>query len=57
MFGVGVRCPENATENATLLGGPDYKCYIKNQPFEVTHDEAIVTKWSTGKMDNTAIPI
>jgi len=46
MFGVGIRCPENAT----LLGRPDYKCHIKSQPFEVAHDEAIITKWSTGKM-------
>ena len=53
MFGVGVRCPENAI----LLGGPDYKCHIKSQPFEVAHDEAIITKWSTGKMGYTAIPI
>ena len=40
MFGVGVRCPENVT----LLGGPDYKCYIKSQPFKVGYDEAIVAK-------------
>ena len=53
MFVVGVRCPQNAT----LLGGPDYKCYIKSQPFEVAHGEAIVTKWSTGKMGHTAILI
>ena len=31
MFGLGVRYPENAT----LLGGADYKCHIKSQPFEV----------------------
>ena len=33
MFGVGVRRPENAT----LLGGPNYKCHIK--PFKVAHDK------------------
>ena len=44
MFGVA------HDENATLLGGPDYKCYIKSQPFEVAHNEAIITKWSTGKI-------
>ena len=53
MFGVGVRRPKNATP----LGGPDYKCHIKSQPFEVAHDEAIVTKWSTGKMGHTALSI
>ena len=46
MFGVSVRHPENVT----LLGGPNYKCYIKSQPFEVALDEAIDAKWSTGKM-------
>jgi len=46
MFGIGVRYPENAT----LLGGSDYKCHIKSQLFEVAHDEAIITKWSTGKI-------
>ena len=51
MFSVGVRRPENAT----LLGGPDYKCHIKSQPFEVTHDEVIIAKW-TGKMGHTALP-
>jgi len=53
MFGVGVRRPENAT----LLRGPNYKCYIKSEPFKVAHDEAIVAKWSTGKMGHTALPI
>jgi len=53
MFGVGVRRPENVT----LLGGPDYKCHIKSQPFEVAHDEAIVAKWSTEKMGHTAFSI
>ena len=53
MFGVCVCCPENVT----LLGGPNYKCYIKSQPFEVAHDEAIVTKRSTRKVGHTAIPI
>jgi len=53
MFGIGVRCPENAT----LLGGPDYKYYIKSQPFEVAHDKAIITKWSAEKMGHTAILI
>ena len=45
MFGIGVRCPENAT----LLGRPDYKCHIKGQPFEVAHDEAIVAEWQLAK--------
>jgi len=53
MFGVGVCRPENAT----LLGGPDYKCHIKSQPFEVSYNEAIVAKWSTEKMCHTAFPI
>ena len=53
MFGIGVRRPENAT----LLGGPDYKCHIKSQPFEVAHDEAIVAKCSTGKIGHNALPI
>ena len=53
MFGVGVR----RSENTTLLGGPNYKCHIKNQPFEVADDEAIVTKWSTGKVGHIALPI
>ena len=45
MFGIGVRSPENAT----LLGRSDYKCHIKSQPFEVSHDEAIVAEWSLAK--------
>ena len=53
MFRIGVRC----LENATLLGKPNYKCHMKSQPFEVAHDEAIITKWSTGKISHTAIPI
>jgi len=53
MFGVGVR----RSENATLLGGPNYKCYIKSQPFEIAYDEAIIAKWSTGEMGHTAILI
>jgi len=31
MFGVGVRCPENAT----LLGGPNYPCHIKVNPLRL----------------------
>jgi len=46
MFGVGVRCPKNAT----LLGGPNFKCHIKSQSFKVAYDNAIITKWSVGKM-------
>jgi len=38
MFGIGVRC----LENATLLGGPNYKCHIKSQPFEIAYNKAIV---------------
>ena len=53
MFGVSVR----RSENATLLGGPDYKCYIKSQRFKVAYDEAIVSKWSTGKIGHIALPI
>ena len=53
MFGVGVRRPENAA----LLSGLDYKCYIKGQPFKVAYDEAIVAKYSTGKMGHTTLPI
>ena len=44
-------------QNATLLGGLDYKCHIKSQPFEITHDKAIIAKWSTDKMGHTAILI
>jgi len=53
MFGVGVRRPENAT----LLGGPNYKCHIKSQPFKIAYDKAIIAKWSTGKMGHTALPM
>jgi len=53
MFGVGVRRPKNAT----LLGGPDYKCYIKSKPFKVVYDEAIFAKWLTGKKGHTALLI
>ena len=47
MFGVGVRHPENVT----LLGGPNYKCHIKSQPFKVAYDKAIslndrLAKWT-----------
>ena len=53
MFGIGVRCPENAT----LLDGPNHTCRIKSQSFKVAYDKAIVAEWSTDKMDHTALPI
>ena len=53
MFGVGVRRPENAT----LLGGSNYTCHIKNQSFKISYDKAIITEWSIGKMGHVALPI
>jgi len=48
MFGVGVRCPENAT----LLGGPNYPCYIK-----INHLRLLMTKPSSlnGRLAKCAI--
>jgi len=53
MFGIVVRHPENAT----LLGGPNYKCHIKSQPFKVAYDKAIIAKWSIDKMSHVTLPI
>ena len=53
MFGIGVCC----SENVTLFGRPNYKCHIKSQPLEVTHDKAFIAKWPTGKMGHIVISI
>ena len=53
MFGVGVRC----SENATLFGKPNNKRHLKSQPLEVTHDKAVIIKRPAGKMGHIAIPI
>jgi len=45
------------SENATLLGGPNYTRHIKSQSFEIAYDKAIVTKWSIGKIGHVALPI
>ena len=50
MFGVGVR----RSENATLLGGPNYTYYIKSQFFKVAYDKVVITKWSIGKIGHIA---
>jgi len=53
MFGISICC----SENATLFERPNYKCHIKSQPLEVTHDKAFIVKRLTGKMGYLAIPI
>jgi len=53
MFDIGVHRPENAT----LLGGPNYTCHIKNQSFKVAYDKAIITEWSIGEMGHIALTI
>jgi len=53
MLGVGIRRPEDAT----LLGMPSHTRHIKNQFFKIAYDEAIITKWSIGKMGHIALPI
>ena len=46
MLGIGLR----HSENATLLGGPNYTRHIKSQSFKISYDEAIIAEWSIGKM-------
>ena len=51
MLGIGL-CH---LENETLLGGPNHTRYIKNQSFKIAYDEAIITEWSTGKMNHISL--
>ena len=44
-------------EDVALLGGPNHSCHIKSQSFNIAYDEAIITKWSIGKMGHIALPI
>ena len=53
MLGTGVRY----SENATLLGGPNYTCHIKSQSFKIAYDKVIITEWSIGEMGHLAFPI
>jgi len=51
MLGVGVRRPKDVT----LPSGPNHTRYIKNQSFKIAYDEAIITEWSTGKMNHISL--
>jgi len=53
MLGIGIHHPEDAT----LFGGPNHTHHIKSQSFKIAYDEAIVAKWSIGKMGYIALPI
>jgi len=53
MLGVGIYHPEDAT----LLGGPNHTHHIKSQSFKMAYNEAIITKWSIGKIGHFALPI
>jgi len=53
MLGIGIRRPEDAT----LLCRPNHIPHIKSQSFKIPYDEAIVTKWSNGKMSLVALSI
>ena len=45
------------SENATLLGGPNYTRHIKSLSFKIAYVEAIITEWSIDKMGHVALPI
>ena len=53
MLGIGI-C---RSENATLLGRPNYTCHIENQSFKIAYDETIITEWSIGAMGHIALLI
>jgi len=53
MSRIGVRC----SEDATLLGGPNYSCHTKSQSFEIAYDKTIIAEWSISEMGHIAFVI